>query len=99
MNLREATVLIRLYEACRDDKLRRWALTQVPDLGDVAIVPPLKEEELHRYHLLAYDPTRPNYPIGSTVVVCYPDEVRAQCAAYGHTFDLVKGVEVKAEAL
>ena len=99
MNLREATVLIRLYEACQDDKLRRWAITQVPELGDIVIVPPLREEEPKRYHLLAYDPARPSYPLGSKVVVCWPNNINAICRAYAHTFDLVNGVEVKAEVL
>ena len=34
MTIRELTVLVRLFQACPDPALRRWAIQQVPELSE-----------------------------------------------------------------
>lgn len=89
MNIREAHVLIRLYETHPDKAMRDWAVRQVPELGYVAVVAGTKV-----YKLTAYVD---GYSIGNKRVICASHDLETYRQDFRRDFDLATNVLVVAE--
>ena len=93
MTIREATALIRLYQACSDAAMRTRAVELVPELaewGDAG------SDVAQRWRLRAFDRS---LEIGCRTVVCRKVDLNAHCDDFHAAYELVAGVRVTAELI